>query len=440
MYRSIIVFVLSAATFAVAQKPDDILATATGRTFRLRDLAPEVQKAVADLPASIASARTELFAQFVNQRLIDLEAASLGLSSGKFIWNEKAKVKNPTEADIKAVYDANPQVMGGRQLSEVREQIVDYLRADQQQKMFAALFTRLRTKYKFATGKDINAANLTPTDMVATINGKAVTAREFEDLAAIELREGRADLGDIITDDLTETIRTALVADEAKAAGIDAGAFIAREITNKMKEFSDSERLTLEDALAKRLFSKYLVKILYKAPEPPVEVVSADDDPAIGPVNAPVTVIMFSDFQCSACAATHPMLKQALSRFGSKVRFVVRDFPLEAVHGHGFDAARAAGAANAQGKFFEYIELLYKHQKELDAGSLKRYAEQLGLNAAQFEIDFSSERIAAEVRKDMSAGEALGISGTPTIFVNGRRVRNISVEAITSMIETALSK
>ncbi|MBK9215461.1 MAG: thioredoxin domain-containing protein [Chloracidobacterium sp.] len=440
MYRAIIVFLLLTAASVTAQKPDDVLATSTGRTFKLRDLSPEVQKAVANLPSSIEKARTDLFAQFVNQRLIDLEAGSLGLSSGKFIWNEKAKVKNPTEADIKAVYDANQQAMGGRQLSEVREQIVDYLRADPQQKMFAALFTRLRTKYKFSAGKDINAANLTPTDTVATINGKAVTAREFEDLAAIELREGRADLGDIITDDLTETIRTALIADEAKAAGIDAGAFIAREITNKMKEFSDSERLTLEDALAKRLFSKYLVKILYKAPEPPVEVVSADDDPAIGPVNAPVTVIMFSDFQCSACAATHPMLKQALLHFGSKVRFVVRDFPLEAVHGYGFDAARAAGAANAQGKFFEYIELLYKHQNALDAVSLKRYAEQIGLNAAQFEIDFNSERIAAEVRKDMSDGEALGISGTPTIFVNGRRLRNISVEAITSMIETALSK
>lgn len=440
MYRTIIVFLLLTAASVTAQKPDDVLATSTGRTFKVRDLSPEVQKAVANLPSSIAKARTDLFAQFVNQRLIDLEAASLGVSSGKFIWNEKSKVKNPTEAEVKAVYDTNQQPLGGRPLSEVREAIVDYLRAGPQQKMFTALFGRLRTKYKFTAGKDVNAVNLSPADTIATINSKAVTAKEFEDFAAAELREGQADLGDIITDDLTEVIRNALIADEAKSAGIDAGTLIAREITNKMKDFSDEERTNLEDALAKRLFEKYKAKILYTAAETPIEAVSADDDPALGPANAPVTVIMFSDFQCSACAATHPMLKQALSPFENKVRFVVRDFPLEAVHGNGFDASRAAGAANAQGKFFEYIDILYKHQNALDGASLKAYAQQIGLNAAQFEIDFNSEKTAAEVRKDMSDGEALGISGTPTIFVNGRRVRNISAETITAMIETELSK
>ncbi len=440
MYRAIIVFLLLAAASVTAQKPDDVLATATGRTFKLRDLSPEVQKAVANLPLSIATARTDLFAQFVNQRLIDLEAASLGVSSGKFIWNEKAKVKLPTEAEIKAVYDANQQALGGRPLPEVREQIVDYLRADPQQKMFAALFARLRTKFKFSAGKDVNALNLTPADVIATLNGKPATVREFEDFAATELREGQADLGDIITDDLTDVIRNALIADEAKAAGIDAGTFIAREITNKMKDFSDEERTNLEDALAQRLFAKYQVKIIYAVPEAPIENVSADDDPALGAANAPVKVIMFSDFQCSACAATHPMLKRVIAGFDGKVRFVVRDFPLESVHGNSFDAARAAGAANAQGKFFEYIELLYKNQGALDAGSLKKYAAQIGLNAAQFDIDFNSERTAAEVRKDMADGEALGISGTPTIFVNGRRVRNISPESIASAIEAAIPK
>lgn len=441
MYRITVIFILLlTAIAAFAQKPDDVLATATGHTFRLRDLDPQVQKAVSDLPENIAKARTDLLAQFINERLIDLEAKAAGLSSGKFIWNEKAKVKNPTEAAIKAFYDANKSSMGGRQLGEVREDIIEYLHDEEVQKMFSTLITRLRTKYRFAAGKDVNAANLAPIDTVATINGKPVTAKEFNDFAVREIREGRADLDDLIIDSLTETMVNTLIAAEAKKENIDAGTFIAREITNKMKDFSDGERAELEDALAGRLFAKYQVKVLYKVAEAPIENVSADDDPAAGPANAPVTVIMFSDFQCSACAATHPMLKKVIGGFEGKVRFVVRDFPLEAIHEHGFDAARAAGAANAQGKFFEYIEILYRNQAALDDASLKKYAADIGLNAAQFAIDFNSEKIAAEVRKDMADGEVLGISGTPTIFINGRRVRNISPDAIKSYIQAALPK
>ncbi len=425
---------------AVGQKPADVLATATGRTFKLGDLSPDVQKAVAELPSNIAKTKTDLFAQFINQRLIDIEAKSLNVSTGRFIWNEKAKIKDPTEAEIKAVYDANQQALGGRPLAEVRKQIVGYLRQDPEQRMFAALFPRLRTKYKYVAGKGVNAPNLLPADTIATVNGLAVTAKEFEAYAKMELLEGRADLGDLIQEDLDQTILNALTADEAKSLGITAGDVIAREITNKMKEFSDEERAGLELALAKRLFAKYQVKILYKVPEAPAETVSPDDDPATGPVTAPVTVIMFSDFQCSACAATHPMLKEVIAGFEGKVRFVVRDFPLEAVHENGFDAARAAGAANLQGKFFEYIELLYKNQDALGAASLKRYAAQISLNAAQFEIDFNSEKVAAEVRKDMADGDALGIAGTPTIFVNGRRLRNISADSIRAAIATALPK
>jgi protein-disulfide isomerase len=424
----------------LAQRPDDVIATATGRTFRLRDLAPEVQRAVADLPANIAKARADLFDHFINDRLLELEAKTSSISSGKLLWNEKAKAPKPTEATIKAFYEANKGRLGGASLAEVRENIADHLRADAEQKALSALIARLRAKYRFSAGKNVNAPGLAATDVVATIGGKALTAREFDQFASGELREGKADLDDLIIEGLTETIVNALIADEAKKENIDAGSFIAREITNKMREFSDEERVSLQDGLAKRLFAKYQVKILHKVPEPPVENVSADDDPAIGPASAPVTIIMFSDFQCSACAATHPMLKQVIAEFEGKVKLVVRDFPLEAIHGNGFDAARAAGAAHAQGKFFEYIEILYKKQDALDAASLKKYAAEIGLNAGQFAIDFNSETAAAEVRKDMADGEALGIHGTPTIFINGRRVRNISPESIRAMIQSALPK
>ena len=179
---------------------------------------------------------------------------------------------------------------------------------------------------------------------------------------------------------------------------------------------------------------------MIREPEPVAHNVSVDDDPANGKLTAPVTVIMFSDFQCSACGATHPILKKVLGEYGDKVRLVIRDFPLESIHENAFRAALAANAARAQGKYFEYIDVLYRNQESLDDASLKKYATELGLNIKQFELDFISEKAAAEVRKDMADGRSYGIGGTPTVYVNGIRVHRLSAEGFRLAIDRALSK
>ncbi len=421
-----------------AQKPDDVLATATGHAFTVRDLSAEAQAAVTALPTRVFATRTAILDQIVNQRLLDAEAKSLGLSPGKLLAGEKAKIAKPTEVEIKAVYDANRQALGDLTFEQARPQIVGYLRSGPERKAFGALFERLKIKHKYVAGKGVNSPNLAPTDVVATINLQPITAREFEDVANIAIYELRVGVSDVILADLNETIYNTLTADEAKSLGIDAGAFIAREITNKLKDYSDDERVALESALVGRLTTKYKVNILYKAPDPVVQTISVDDDPSTGPADAPVTIVMFSDFQCSACSATHPVLKKVTDAYPGKIRFVVRDFPLESIHENGFKAALAAGAANAQGKFFEYIEVLYTHQDALDAASLKKYAADLGLNAKQFELDFNSAKTAAEVRKDMADGEAYVVNSTPTIFVNGVRVRDLSAESFKTAIDRAI--
>ncbi|MEO7539332.1 MAG: thioredoxin domain-containing protein, partial [Pyrinomonadaceae bacterium] len=271
-------------------------------------------------------------------------------------------------------------------------------------------------------------------------NGRQITAAEFESNAKSELYGLRADYADFLLAKLNETIYLTLVNEEAKTQNIDAGTLISREITSKLKDYSDHEQTMLRNAFVEKLYSKYQVKILYSAPEPIVEKVSVDDDPTRGPAAAPVTIVMFSDFQCSACSAVHPVLKAAMVPYADKVRFVVRDFPLESVHENAYRAALAAGAANAQGKFFEYTEILYTHQDALDDASLKKYAAELGLNVKQFELDFNSEKTAAEVRKDMADGESYAINSTPTIFINGVRVRNLSPDGFRAAIEKALRK
>src|SRR5205085_8179036 len=123
----------------------------------------------------------------------------------------------------------------------------------------------------------------------------------------------------------------------------------------------DESRKRLEKELSDRLRKGANIRWLITEPAQPVQNISVDDDPSRGDINAPVTIVEFTDFQCPACAAMHPVLEEILKSYGNKVRFVVRDFPLNQ-HEFARKAAEAANAANAQGKFFEYIALLFKNQ------------------------------------------------------------------------------
>lgn len=423
-----------------AQKPDDVLATVGSRSIKLADLGSEVREAITGLPTRLFATRSAVLDQMVNQRLLDAEAKATGSSPGKLIAAEKAKIANPTDAEIKAIYDANREALHDHTLEQSRKQIVAYLRREPEQKALGALFSRLRAKYKFAAGKGVNAPGLSPADIVATINGQPITAREFEDKAAVAIYELNAAVSDLILAEINEAVYDAMIAEEATAQKIDSGTLIAREITNKMKDFSDQERFALNDELAKKLAAKHKPVINHKSPAPITQKISVDDDPSMGPADASVTVVMFSDFECPACAATHPVLMKAIEAFPGKVRFVVRDYPLESIHANAFAAARAASAANAQGKFFPYSELLYKRQNALDNASLLKYAAEIGLNVKQFEIDFNAEKTAAEIRKDQADGDDYIVNSTPTIFINGIRIRELSAESFRTAIEAALAK
>lgn len=430
----------SLACVIAAQKPDDLLATANGHKIYFRDLSPDTQKVVADIPARIAKFRAEILTQMMNERALTAEAKSAGSTPAKLIAAEKAKVAAPSEAEIQAVIDGNQAALAQFPAAEARKKVITYLRSEPEQKAVADYLATLAKKYNATLGKDINTSNLAATDVVATVAGQSITANEFEDHAKLELWNARADVSDMIVNELNDMIFQTLIADEAKAINLDPSTFIAREITDKQKEFTDEERQALQDGLGKRLAAKYKVEVAYKRPDPIVESISVGASPAQGPANAPVTIVMFSDFQCPACSATHPILKKVMEQYPGKIRFVVRDFPLTELHENAYRAALAAAAANNQGKFFEYTDTLYKNQSALDDASLEKYAAALGLNAKQFEIDFKSDATAAKVRRDIADGESYRITGTPTIFINGVRMRALSAQAFKSAIDRALAK
>jgi protein-disulfide isomerase len=436
-----IILLLFLSFNALAQKAGEILATANGRNYTAVDLAPEVRQEFENLPKTIAGVRQSLLEQQINEILFEAEAAAQKTTVEKLIEREiRSKVTAPTDAQIKAVYDANRTAVGGKTLEEIRPQIVAFLRREPEQAAYNSYLSNLKVKYKAALGKDVNAANLTGFEVLATVADKQITTKSYETKNKTALTEIEAEVYERTREALEQIVYSELLIAEAKTLNIGAGDLIEREITSKLKDYSDEERLPLENALREKLFRKYNAKFTIKEIAPVVQNISVDDDPAQGKTTAPVTVVMFTDFQCPACAGVHPVLKKVLAEYADKVRFVVRDFPLVQIHENAFQSAIAAGAANAQGKFYEYTEVLYKNQNALDAVSLKKYAADLGLNVKQFEADLANPKIADEIRKDIEDGKRYGLSGTPTVFVNGARVRQLSPEGFRRAVDRALKK
>jgi protein-disulfide isomerase len=147
-----------------------------------------------------------------------------------------------------------------------------------------------------------------------------------------------------------------------------------------------------------------------------------DDDAVIGDVDAPVTMIVFGDYQCPFCKQQADNAEAGIRRDyvgNGKVKMVFRDFPLEGIHPSARPAAEAAQCAAAQGKFWQYHDALYAKQAELGSLDYTKLASDLGLKTAEFTSCLKDPATAAEVSKDLADGSAAGIAGTPGSFING---------------------
>lgn len=150
--------------------------------------------------------------------------------------------------------------------------------------------------------------------------------------------------------------------------------------------------------------------------------INVSNDPKLGDPNAPVTIVELSDFQCPFCARFHEETFPALRRlYGDQVRWIFVNRPF-AAHQHAERAAIAAECAHRQGRFWEYAEALFAAQDDLGSGAIEDSAEAVGLDAEAFGTCLSNRETASEVNADIAEAERLGVDGTPTFYINGRRV------------------
>jgi protein-disulfide isomerase len=284
---------------------------------------------------------------------------------------------------------------------------------------------------------------------VAVVDGKPISTAELDDMIGGRLFSVRQQEYQIRKQVLEEAISKRLLEQEAAARKISVQELTRVEVEGKAtpvteeekKEFYDknkarfgqkAEQEALQQieaalrqqkqqerraAFMKELRDKAGVKVML---EPPRVAVTAGDNPAKGPENAPVTLIEFSDFQCPYCARVNPTLKKLQEAYPDKLRIVFRDHPLLSLHKNAQIAAEAAACAHEQGKFWEMHDRLFANQAKLEPADLKQHAADLGLETEAFNKCFDAGKYKAEVQRDTEEASRLGVSGTPAFFINGR--------------------
>jgi protein-disulfide isomerase len=172
----------------------------------------------------------------------------------------------------------------------------------------------------------------------------------------------------------------------------------------------------------------------------------ADPPHTIGPVDAPVQLEEFGDFECPPCGLLHPILQQMEKEFGSRIRIIFREFPLVPNHQHALAAAQSAEAAGLQGKFWQMHDLLYENQNSWHEAFDTRpifegYAKQIGLDFERYKQDLANEVVERRIFLDGQRGHSLGVKGTPTVFMNGREVpfESLPAEKLRVLINAQLN-
>lgn len=146
------------------------------------------------------------------------------------------------------------------------------------------------------------------------------------------------------------------------------------------------------------------------------------DDHVRGPSDAPVTVVEYADFQCPYCGTFHPTMQRLMTDYPNKIRWVYRNFPLTSIHPEAQPAAEAAECAAQQGKFWEFADQLFSNQQSLTTAYYPEVAKNIGLNVGKFTSCVKDGSGRAKISADVTDATQIGVSGTPTSYINGTEI------------------
>lgn len=451
----------------------DVYATVNGIKISAKEVEDPIKDKIKELQNSVIDMRKRELDVQINTKLISMEAKKRGISDSKFLEVEiLAKVKEPTMEEVQAFYTQNKAKIK-ESFEEIASDLAIYLRQQRQETETKKVTERLRAASQVKTL--VQPAAITPPEkeadrerLFATINGEKITSGDIEDSLRPYIFNVQEQIYALKKANLDMKINDLLLGQEAAKQKITTQALLDAEVVSKAKKpteaeakkfyddntekipgtyaetkdkimqyLAQQEEQKAEDTFADSLRKNAKVEINLREPDPPYYNIAIDDQPMRGGATAAVTIIEFTDFQCPACGRTQPVLDEVVTEYGDKVKFVVRDFPLD-MHPYAMKAAEAAEAAREQGKFWEYAALLFKNQEHLDVDNLVQYAGQIGLDVKKFQDALLSGKFADKVQRDVQDGFRIGVSSTPTVFINGKRVKDKTKESLKAVIDAAL--
>jgi protein-disulfide isomerase len=451
----------------------DVLATVNGIKITGRDIDAQVGERITALKRQVVSARKRELDLQINSKLLEAESKKRQTTTIKLLEEEVlTKVKEPTDAEVQAFYEQNKSRIRA-ELKDAKSDIIVYLRNQRESEEAQKFAGRLRA----AADVKVLIPNVTPpvsaadrARLLATVNGERITSEDIENSLRPLVFSVQEQVYALRQREIDLRINDALLEQEAQKRKITTNALLNAEVATKTKPVTEAdarafydqnkERLNGEFAQLKNDITRYLqerklrdaqaafaeqlrraasIQTFLTAPAAPVYNIATDDQPTLGSQSAPVTIVEFTDYQCPGCAAAQPLIEKLVKEYEGRVRLVVRDFPLE-IHADAFKAAEAAEAAREQGKYWEYVALLMRNQSALGITKLKEYASQSALDRRKFDAALDSGKFSDKVQRDMRDGLRLGVGGTPTIFVNGRRVSEATPEQLKAAVETALKE
>jgi protein-disulfide isomerase len=312
----------------------------------------------------------------------------------------------------------------------------------------------------------------TKSEKLAEVDGTVITRAEIDRSGGKQLQNLRQQLYQLERQKLSDYIGATLLSREARDRGVSVSTLLEQEVNAKVASVSEEDirafyetnkaRIGVEldkvhdqirdylreqkttarkNEYFKVLRSKAKVTTYLKPPPIQRADVSINNAPFRGSEKAPVTIVKFEDFECPFCKSVQPTLAAVLKKYDGKVRLVHKDLPLEQIHPQAQLAAEAARCAGEQGKFWEYHDALYGNAPKLGAAELKGYAKQIGLNASPFDQCLASGKYKVLVQKDLAEGAQLGLTGTPSFFINGREISGaLPVESFAAIIDEELGQ
>ncbi len=337
---------------------------------------------------------------------------------------------------------------------------------------YLALLMALFFSFNCATAQKEEAkkeeAKLGKSEVVAKVNGKEITEKELEDFLGIALAMKHQEIYQLKRAALQDLIFIKLQEEKAKAENITLDEYYEKNVLNVVPDPTEEEvnnfyeqnkgRMgNLSEEEAKKQIANYFKsqriqeadeklkeKLIKEAKietylKPPKMDLAKGNEPIKGPKDAPIVIVEFTDFQCPFCSRVQSTLDKIFNDYPGKVQLVFKDLPLD-FHKQAKDAHIAAHCANEQGKFWEYHDILFKNQTQLFPDKLKEYAKQLELDMEKFNQCYDGRKYEKYVNESLEQAQNLGISGTPTFFVNGRIIRGAQpFDQFKQIIEEELS-